>query len=95
MFKVNNSDHALLNWDGLVYCRQLDKTNRPVQTANLLKKETLTQVFSWEFWKEFWNTYFVEHLRAVSTYVTDSFKLVQFIASNVFLPIYCDSVIIA
>ena len=32
------------------------------QSKNLVKKETLTQVFSCEFFKVFKNTFFIEHL---------------------------------
>ena len=57
LIKLYNSDHGLRNWNGHAYCRQQGKTNRPLRTATLLKKETLAKVFSWGFWEEF-----LEHL---------------------------------
>lgn len=33
--KFYNSDHGLLNWNGLACCKQQTKTNRPVQTDYL------------------------------------------------------------
>ena len=41
--------------------------SRP-QTCNFIKKETLSQVFSCEFCEISKNTFFTEHLCAVTTY---------------------------
>ena len=32
------------------------------QACNVIKKETLVQVFSWEFWEIFKNTFLTKHL---------------------------------
>ena len=45
-----------------------EAANRGVQRpATLLKKETLAQVFSYEFCKVFKNTIFTEHLRTTAS----------------------------
>ena len=36
------------------------------ETCNFIEKESLTQVFSCEFWEIFKNTYFEEHLRTAA-----------------------------
>ena len=39
-----------------------------LQTSNFIKKETPTQVFSCEFYQNFKNTYFEEHLPTAAFY---------------------------
>ena len=37
------------------------------EACNFIKKETLAQVFSCEFWEIFKNTFFIEHLRETTS----------------------------
>ena len=58
-------------------------TRRPAEACNFIKKETLAQVFSCEFWEIFRKTFFTEHLLAM----TLRFRLVHLSSgsSNLFL----------
>ena len=50
----------------------------PLQTMNFIKKETLAQLFSWEFCKISKNTFFVEHLRATASVLSLFFLVMPF-----------------
>ena len=53
IFKVLNNS---------VYFQNIAVYNEPLRPATLLKKETLVQVFSWEFYVISKNTFITEHL---------------------------------
>ena len=53
--------------------------SRP-EACNLIKKETLAQVFSCEFYEIYKNTFFTEHLWATASFnsaTPDEFSLVE------------------
>ena len=55
-------------------CQRLFFNKVPGQACNFIKKESLTQVFSCEFCKNFKNTFFTEHLRATASELPQSIR---------------------
>ena len=48
------------------------------EARNFIKRDTLAQVFSWEFWEIFKNTYFEEHQQAAASVVPSLLTLTTF-----------------
>ena len=64
--KVVLKNFAKLTGKHLCHSLSLIKQTVVCTFCNFIKKETLAQVFSCEFWEIFKNTFFTEHLRATT-----------------------------
>ena len=65
-FKTRSSHSEVFYKKGFLKVSQNSRENACARACNFIKKETLVQVFSCEFYKILKNTFFTEHLRTTA-----------------------------